>query len=149
MKKPVKSKSAASAIAAKSNAPIPLTSLHKLKLIIKTCRIENKLLKTDVAKLKKWNERIVCKYKFWFELWFYFIIANTGKSKKLLFMKRFWEKQQKHVLVSTKSSIRYNPMIIQYFLALIAKSSAANKKGRCVRDYKNTYDLIRDLIVKS
>ena len=40
------------------------------------------------------------------------------------FMKLFWEEQQKYVQSSSKSSIRYHPMIIKYCLNLAAKSSS-------------------------
>ena len=69
------------------------------------------------------------------------------------FMKPFWEEQQKYVQSSSKSSIRYHPMIIKYCLNLAAKSSSTysdlrydSKSGsgilflpslRTLRDYKN------------
>ena len=69
------------------------------------------------------------------------------------FMKLFWEEQQKYVQSSSKSSIRYHPMIIKYCLNLAAKSSSTysdlrydSKSGsgilllpslRTLRDYKN------------
>ena len=77
-------------------------------------------------------------------------MSNADKSEVSPFMKFFWE-QQKYINVSCKTSIRYHPMIIQYCLALQAKSAAAyneirfdEKTGfvvlpsqRRLRDYKN------------
>ena len=45
-------------------------------------------------------------------------------------MKFFWEEQQKYINVSCKTSIRYHTMIIQYCLALQAKSAAAYNEIR-------------------
>ena len=69
------------------------------------------------------------------------------------FMKLFWEEQQKYLQSSSKSSIRYHPMIIKYCLNLAANSSSIysdlrydSKTGssilvlpslRTLRDYKN------------
>ena len=80
------------------------------------------------------------------------IISNTDSTKMPPFMKLFWEEQQKY-LKSSKTGIRYHPMIIRYCLALASKSSAAyddirydEKTGtgfvilpsrRRLRDYKN------------
>ena len=68
-------------------------------------------------------------------------------------MKRFWEEQQKYVQSSSKSSIKYHPMIIKYCLNLAAKSSSSYSDLRydsksssgilllpslcTLRDYKN------------
>ena len=45
-------------------------------------------------------------------------------------MKFFWEEQQKYLNVSSKTSIRYHPMIIRYFLALQAKFVASYNEIR-------------------
>ena len=81
------------------------------------------------------------------------IMSNAEKSEVSPFMKFFREEQKKYLNVSCKTSIRYHPMIIQYCLALQAKSAAAyneihydEKTGtgfvvlpsqRRLRDYEN------------
>ena len=40
------------------------------------------------------------------------IMSNADKSEVSSFMKFFWEEQQKYINVSSKTSIRYHPMII-------------------------------------
>ena len=68
-------------------------------------------------------------------------------------MKLFWEEQQKYIIATSKSGIRYHPMVIKYCLSLAAKSPGAyeelrfdEKKGtgilvlpsqRTLRDYRN------------
>ena len=68
-------------------------------------------------------------------------------------MKLFWEEQQKYLTSSSKTSVRYHPMVIRYCLGLAAKSPADSdeirydektKSGfvilpsrRGLRDYKN------------
>ena len=83
------------------------------------------------------------------------ILFLSGSDQKDVppFMKLFWEEQQKYVQSSSKSSIRYHPMIIKYCLNLAAKSSSTysdlrydSKTGSGIlalpslctlRDYKN------------
>ena len=50
------------------------------------------------------------------------IMSNTDKSTMPSFM-IFWEEQQKY-LSSSKTGVRYHPMIIRYCLGLAAKSPA-------------------------
>ena len=45
-------------------------------------------------------------------------------------MKLFWEEQQKYINCSSSSSIKYHPMIIEYYLAIASKSSVAYKELR-------------------
>ena len=84
-----------------------------------------------------------------------FVSLFSGCDQKDVppFMKLFWEEQQKYVQSSSKSSIRYHPMIIKYCLNLAAKSSSTysdlrydSKTGSAIlvlpslhtlRDYKN------------
>ena len=70
-------------------------------------------------------------------------------------MNFFWEEQQKYVQSSSKSSIRYHPMIIKYCLNLAAKSSSTYSDLQCLpslrtlRDYKNYIKPTRGLIQQS
>ena len=49
-------------------------------------------------------------------------------------MKSFQEEQQKYAPASTKSSILSHPMIIQYCLALSAKSSAVYDRSDMIKN---------------
>ena len=55
---------------------------------------------------------------------FVFLFSGCDQTDVPPFMKLFWEEQQKYVQSSSKSSIRYHPMIIKYCLNLAAKSSS-------------------------
>ena len=79
-------------------------------------------------------------------------MSNADNSKIPPFMKFFWEEQQKY-LSSSKTGVRYHPMIIRYCLGLAAKypsfyddirNGENNNTGflmlpsrRRLRDYKN------------
>ena len=54
---------------------------------------------------------------------------NLDKQNIPPFMKLFWQEQQKY-LSSSKTGIRYHPMIIRYALNLDAKSSSAYEEIR-------------------
>ena len=54
---------------------------------------------------------------------------NLDKQNIHPFMKRFWQEQQKY-LSSSKTGIRYHPMIIRYALNLAAKSPSAYEEIR-------------------
>ena len=80
------------------------------------------------------------------------IMSGADKSKISPFMKLFWKEQQKY-LCSSKTNVRYHPMIIRYCVGLAAKYPAFyddfgfdEKKNsgflvlpshRRLRDYKN------------
>ena len=50
------------------------------------------------------------------------IMLNANSKDIPPFMKLFWEEQQKYLSSSSKTSVRYHPMIIRYCLGLAAKS---------------------------
>ena len=136
----------------KVKAPISLTSPTRLKLAMQQERLKCKQLEVEISKMKTEIEKAgkpveknlsedLCK------------IFSSVDNNKILFMKLFWEEQQKYTYCSPPSSIKYHPMIIKYCLAIASKSSAAykdlryySKKGtgvlvlpsqRTLRDYKN------------
>ena len=51
-----------------------------------------------------------------------FLYSGCDQTDVPPFMTFFWEEEQKYVQSSSKSSIRYHPMIIKYCLNLAAKS---------------------------
>ena len=76
------------------------------------------------------------------------IVTIFGQSDNVtLFMSLFWQ-QQKKLFSSTKTGVRYQPMLIRYYLSLAAKSPSCYEEPRntnilvlpsqrTLRDYKN------------
>ena len=150
--KKLKRKSETMVIPAKLNAPISLTSPERLKLTMQNYRIENKTLKAEIQQLQKEISKSSLPINAELNDDFISIIQNTDQSKIPPFMKFFWEEQQKYIS-SSKTGIRYHPMIIRYCLGLASKSASVyddirydEKSGtgivilpsrRRLRDYKN------------
>lgn len=136
---------------AKPNAPISMTSPERIKLTLQTYRFENKNLKIEISKMKEeiCNKSMPVDVDLGKDL---MTIMSENKTNVPPFMKLFWEEQQKY-LSSSKTGVRYHPMIIRYCLGLAAKSPAVydeirfdekNNSGfvmlpsrRRLRDYKN------------
>ena len=137
----------------KPKASISPTSPERIKVTIQSYRIENKKLKSEIQNLQHEISKSSMKVDDRLSADLIKIMSNGDKSEVFPFMKLFWEEQQKYLNVSCKTSVRYHPMIIRYFLALQAKSGAAydeihydEKTGtgffvlpsqRRLRDYKN------------
>ncbi|XP_057290402.1 uncharacterized protein LOC130613092 [Hydractinia symbiolongicarpus] len=136
---------------AKLKAPISMTSPDRIIKTLQNHRLENKELKEELKKMQ--DEISTCAVSVQKSLGDDFIkIMSTTNRKIPPFMKFFWEEQQKY-LSSSKTGVRYHPMIIRYCLGLAAKSSAFydeirvdDKKDsgflvlpsrRRLRDYKN------------
>eukprot|EP00112_Aurelia_sp_Birch-Aquarium-sp1_P001448 Seg1156.4 transcript_id=Seg1156.4/GoldUCD/mRNA.D3Y31 product="DNA transposase THAP9" pseudo=true protein_id=Seg1156.4/GoldUCD/D3Y31 len=115
-------------------------------------RIENKELQDQIVKMKEAITSSSIPVSKEFSNDFVSIIKDTDSKKIPPFMKLFWEEQQKY-LKSSKSGIRYHPMVIKVCLCLASKSPAAynalrfNEKSqsgvlvlpsqRTLRSYKN------------
>ena len=150
--KSLKRKAANLNIPAKLKAPISLTSPERVKLTLQNYRMENKMLKLEVEKLQAEISRSSMTVSPDLNNDFMSIMSSTESKNISPFMKLFWEEQQKY-LKSSKTGIRYHPMIIRYCLALASKSSAAYDEirydentgtgfvilpsRRRLRDYKN------------
>ena len=152
-KKALKRKAEALTKPAKLNAPILLTSKERLKLTIQNQRAELKSAKIDMEKLKAEIEKFSVKVSSDLNEDMKSIMSNVlDDSNVSPFMKLFWSEQHKYIS-SSPTTVRYNPMIIRYCLALASKSSGAYehirynpKTGtgflilpsqRRLRDYKN------------
>lgn len=155
---------------AKLNAPIKHTDPERVKLTMQNIRLENKLLKSEIEKMKNEivNKSIDLKDQSLHND-FVKIMSDADTSRMPPFMKFFWEEQQKY-LSANKTGVRYHPMIIRYCLGLAAKSPAFyddirydknNETGilmlpsrRRLRDYKNyirptqgfNKDVIKELV---
>ena len=150
--KSLKRSALAITVPAKLNAPISLTSPERLKLTIQNYRIENKSLKLQISKLQEELSKSSTPVSSELSSDLVTIMSNADQSKISPFMKFFWEEQQKY-LSTSKTGVRYHPMIIRYCLSLASKSPAAyddirydEKSGtgfvvlpsrRRLRDYKN------------
>lgn len=76
------------------------------------------------------------------------MLTIPGQSDNVTpFMSLFWQ-QQKKLFASSKTGVRYHPMIVQYCLSLAAKSPSCNEelrnsnilvlpRQRTLRDYNN------------
>ena len=136
---------------AKPNAPVSLTSPERLKLTLQSYRLENKTLKEEISKMKEEISKnsMPIDVDLGRDL---VTLMSENKKDVPPFIKLFWEEQQKY-LSSSKTGVRYHPMIIRYCLGLAAKSPATydeirfddkNNSGfvilpsrRRLRDYKN------------
>ena len=52
------------------------------------------------------------------------LFSESDNSKFSPFMKLLWPKQQKYIISSSSTGIRYHPMIIKFCLNLETKSSS-------------------------
>ena len=104
----------------KLHAPVKHTAPECIKLTLQNYRIENKSLKSEIEqmKLEIENKSLDIKDNSLHND-FVSIMSNADNSKIPLFI--FWEEQQKY-LSSSKTGVRYFPMIIRYCLGLSAKS---------------------------
>ena len=139
-------------VPAKSKAPISLTSPELVKLTLQNYRLENKQLKEEVKNLQ--HEISSKSLEVDDNLAEDLVKIMSGANQKSIppFMKLFWEEQHKY-LSSSKTGVRYHPMIIRYCLGLAAKSPAMYDEirfdgktnsgfvilpsRRRLRDYKN------------
>ena len=105
---------------AKPNAPVSLTSPERLKLTLQSYRLENKTLKEEISKMKEEISKnsMPIDVDLGRDL---VTLMSENKKDVPPFIKLFWEEQQKY-LSSSKTGVRYHPMIIRYCLGLAAKS---------------------------
>ena len=104
------------------HAPIKHTAPERIKLTLQNIRLENKSLKSEVEQMKlEIEEKSLDIKDNSLHNDFVSIMSNADDSKIPPFMKYFWEEQQKY-LSSSKTGVRYHPMIIRYCLGLAAKS---------------------------
>ena len=138
---------------AKLKAPISLTSHERIKLTLQNYRLENKRLKSEMEQMQKDIQDQSLPVNNNLEKDLISIMSNANSKDVPPFMKLFWEEQQKYLCSSSKTSVRYHPMIIRYCLGLAAKSPAVYDEirydektnsgfvilpsRRCLRDYKN------------
>ena len=125
-------------------APVTRTNPVKLKLALQEHRLQYKQLESELAitrtALELNSEKVSP------ELGADFVSLFSGCDQKDVppFMKLFGEEKQKYVQSSSKSSIRYHPMIIKYCLNLAESHLQHTGSGilvlpslRTLRDYKN------------
>ena len=138
---------------AKLYAPVTHTNPVRLKLALQEHRLQCKQLESELVIMKTALELNSEKVSPELSADFVSLFCGCDQTDVPPFMKLFWEEQQKYVQSSSKSSIRYHPMIIKYCLNLAAKSSSTysdlrydSKSGsgilllpslRTLRDYKN------------
>ena len=107
----------------KLKAPISLTSPERAKLTLQHYRLENKQLKDEIIVMQKEISQNSVSVDNNLGDHFISIMSGADKSKISPFMKLFWKEQQKY-LCSSKTNVRYHPMIIRYCVGLAAKYPA-------------------------
>ena len=147
-------KSATNLIPTKSKASISKLSKESVKVTLQHYRIENKAMKSIIDELQLEPERPSTKVSAESSEDLVSIVSKTDQCTMSLFIKFFWEEQQRYLKTSSKG-IRCQPMIIRYCLSLASKSAVAydeiwynGNKGtgfvilpsrRRLRDYKTYY----------
>ena len=111
-------------VPAKPNAPIKFTAPDKVKLTLQNYRTENKLLKSDLERMKELIVENNIKITDDLNNDLKSIISNADIDKMPPFMKFFWEEQQKY-LQASETGIRYHPALIRFCLSLASKSASA------------------------
>ena len=114
----------------KPKSSISLTSPEIIKVTIQSYWIENKMLKSEIQNLQHEISKSSMKVDDGRSANLIKTMSNADKLEVSLFMKLFWEEQEKYLNISCKTWIRYHPMIIQHCLALQAKSAPAYSEIR-------------------
>ena len=114
---------------AKLKAPVSFTSPERLVLTLKQQRLRNKKPEEHIEKMKLEIEASGKHINESFESDLVTLYSKADSKAVPLFMKIFWEEQQKY-LIRSKTGWRYHPMIIKLCLALAAKSSSAYSELR-------------------
>ena len=127
-------------------APVASTAPERLKLTLQMQRLKCSELEHQLAEMKQeiTNSSVLVDHELSDDLTS--IIADCG-SGMTPFMNLFWQ-QQKKLLKSSATGVRYHPMIIRFCLSLAAKSPSCyeelrNSKvlvlpsQRRLRDYRN------------
>ena len=111
-------------IPAKLNAPISQTSTERVKLTLQEYRAENRALKAQIEEIRQELETSAVPVSQDLSKDLTDIMSGIDQEKIPPFMRLFWEEQQNY-LSSSKTGIRYHPMVIKFFLGLAAKSASA------------------------
>ena len=125
---------------AKLKAPISVTSPERIKLTLKMHREENKVLLTKITQLQLELEKASMPISEDLHSDFRKIFSeNLDKQNVPPFMKLFWQEQQKY-LNSSKTGIRYHPMVIRYCLNFAAKSPSVYEEIRYDESQGTVFD---------
>ena len=111
-------------VPAKLNAPISQTSTERVKLTLQGYRAENRALKSQIEEIKQELETSAVPVSQELNKDLTDIMGGIDQEKIPPFMRLFWEEQQNY-LSSSKTGIRYHPMVIKFCLGLAAKSASA------------------------
>eukprot|EP00112_Aurelia_sp_Birch-Aquarium-sp1_P016687 Seg3808.2 transcript_id=Seg3808.2/GoldUCD/mRNA.D3Y31 product="DNA transposase THAP9" pseudo=true protein_id=Seg3808.2/GoldUCD/D3Y31 len=125
----LKKKEIASLVPAKLKAPISQTSSQRIVLAMKQHRLENKELQETITQLKEELANHSVPLNAELSNDFVSIMENADEKDIPQFMKLFWREQQQYIH-SSKSGIRYHPMVIRFCLNLASKSPAAYEELR-------------------
>ncbi len=112
------------AVPAKLNAPISQTSTERVILTLQGYRAENRALKAQIEEIRQELESSAVPVSQDLRKDLTDIMSGIDEEKIPPFMRLFWE-EQKNYLSSSKTGIRYHPMVIKFCLGLAAKSASA------------------------
>ena len=115
---------------ARANAPLSATSTPRLRLAIMDGRLQCKQMATQIHDMQNSIQQHAQPISNVNDD-FVKLFSGCDQANVPRFMKPFWEEQQKYVMSSSSSSIRYHPMVIKFCLSLAAKSSSAYSDLRC------------------
>ena len=87
----------------KPKAPISLTSPERIKVAIQSYRIENKMLKSEIQNLQHEISKSSMKVDDGRSANLIKTMSNADKLEVSLFMKLFWEEQEKYLNISCKT----------------------------------------------
>ncbi len=125
----LKKKEAALLVPAKLNAPISQTSSQRIVIAMKQHHLENKELQETITQLKEELANHSVPLNEELKNDFISFMDNADEKDIPQFMKLFWREQQQY-MSSSKSGIRYHPMVIRFCLNLASKSPAAYEELR-------------------
>ena len=102
-----------------------MTSAEILKLTLQNQRLECKQLSERLQEMKSESEKMSKPIDRELRNDLVKIFGSWDQKKIPPFMKLFWEQQQKYLSYSNQYNILFHPVIIQFCLALAAKSRSA------------------------
>ena len=110
---------------ARANPPLSATSTPRLRLANMDGRLQCKQMASQIHDMQNSIRQHAPSISNEMNDDFVKLFSGCDQANVPKFMKLFWEEQQKYVMSSSPSSIRYHPMVIKFCLSLAAKSSSA------------------------
>ena len=133
-KKQIQAKIRRLSVPAKLNAPVSKTAPERLKLSLQQHRLKCAQLELELDSMRKEISKSSISIDHELSNDFSTILGQPS-AKMTPFMKLFWQQQQK-LFSSSRSGVRYHPMLIRFCLSLAAKSPS------CYEELRNSKVLV-------